>query len=114
MQGDNFVLDNNNANKTMANIWARQLIDGSRAMLFLNANTKNNITLTCDQECFENAGFFIPMTVSVYDLWNDGKFVANHSTKDPFVVENLIPNGGHAMYKMTPVYDTFIIPAPHQ
>eukprot|EP00486_Rosalina_sp_Unknown_P014819 CAMPEP_0201591164 /NCGR_PEP_ID=MMETSP0190_2-20130828/186176_1 /ASSEMBLY_ACC=CAM_ASM_000263 /TAXON_ID=37353 /ORGANISM="Rosalina sp." /LENGTH=337 /DNA_ID=CAMNT_0048048855 /DNA_START=148 /DNA_END=1158 /DNA_ORIENTATION=+ len=64
VQGGNLAL---NATST-TNIWSRELIDGSRAMVFLNVGS-STVKMTCDEECFNNAGFYDGVMVQVYDLW---------------------------------------------
>ena len=84
------------------NIWSKELIDGSRAFVFLNSGS-NTINLTCDAQCFNNSGI-VNINVKIYDLWNENAMVTQINTNQGFTVTNLEPSGGVAMYKMTPAY----------
>eukprot|EP01083_Nonionella_stella_P266070 900534_1 len=70
------------------NIWSKELMDGSRAMVFLNTGNVT-IDIICDSYCFKKAGFEYSMRLMVYDLWNGNKNIANVSSTEQFVVKNL-------------------------
>ena len=59
--------------KSGINVWSTNLIDGSKAFVFLNVKDAVQ-NVSCDAACFEKAGF--PnggIDVKVLDLWNGGK-----------------------------------------
>ena len=101
VQGGNLAV---NATST-TNIWSRELIDGSRAMVFLNVGT-DTVKMTCDEECFVNAGLPFGITVRAYDLWQDNKFIGNFTTSDGFIVESVPPSEA-AMFRFIPYYDDY-------
>ena len=106
--GDNLILSDgktiNSVNCT--NIWARELIDGSRAFVFLNA-CNDTRDIVCDQQCFNNAGLMYGIDVHLYDLWNENKFIGNISTTIPYNVSNVEGEGGVVMYKFVPSFDQY-------
>ena len=104
VQGENLILSNGSIGGT--NIWSRQLIDGSRAMVFLNVNQISS-DISCDQQCWNNAGFYYGVSVKIYDLWNNMNFIGNISTQNTFTVKNVTANGGVEMYKMVPFFDQY-------
>lgn len=99
VQGGNLALDDVNST---TNIWSRELVDGSRAMVFLNVGP-NTVKMTCDAQCFNNAGFADNIRVRVYDLWQQNKFIGNFSTRDGFIVES-VPQDEAGMFRMIPYY----------
>lgn len=51
------------------NVWARTLVDGSVAILFINFNQVLDQNVTCDSDCFLSAGFSASATLMVRDIW---------------------------------------------
>lgn len=80
------------------NVWARPLVDGSHAMVFLNAN-KSDAAVTCNADCFASIGLFPGERLAVVDLWTGAQLpeIINAS----FSVM-LAAMGGHMMIKVTP------------
>eukprot|EP01084_Bolivina_argentea_P276108 471031_1 len=95
------------------NIWSKELMDGSRAMVFLNTGNVT-IDIICDSYCFKKAGFEYPMRLMVHDLWNGNKNIANVSSTEQFVVKNLTAGAGVAMYRMEPFFDTSSVPGSYK
>ena len=105
IQGEDLVIDNKiDTNST--NIWSRELIDGSRIMLFLNVGTSAK-NMSCDAQCFNDAGFYYGVNVKIYDLWSENQLITTMSTQDILLVNNVEPNGGVVMYKMVPYFDQY-------
>ena len=107
VSGGNMVLNNGTST---TNVWSRLLMDGSRAMVFMNVGNYTQ-DVSCDVGCFEKAGFY-NVSVQVFDYWNDMKFIGNVSTSETFTVKGLSAVSGFAMYKMTPYYNEENIPGP--
>jgi hypothetical protein len=51
------------------NVWARTLVDGSVAIVFINFNQVLDQNVTCDSDCFLSAGFSASATLMVRDIW---------------------------------------------
>ena len=81
------------------NVWSKELMDGSRAMVFLN-NNAFTVNVTCDAQCFKNAGIY-GIQSTVYDLWQDMKQVAVIDCT-LYTAMDLNASGGVAMYKVVP------------
>ena len=100
------LLDGNNPAKNGVNIWSKELIDGSRAMVFINVGT-NNTDIKCDATCFQNAGFYYNISVKVYDLWNNNKYIDTIYTNNTFIVNDVMSDGGVQMYRMIPNFNDY-------
>mmetsp|Transcript_7337 Transcript_7337/g.11463 ORF Transcript_7337/g.11463 Transcript_7337/m.11463 type:complete len:142 (+) Transcript_7337:2-427(+) len=85
------------------NVWARELMDGSRAFVFLNTNNVAT-NVTCNETCFQKAGFVYSTNVTMLDLWNDNKMVHQFMTGEGYTEKDLPADGGVAMYRLASVY----------
>lgn len=83
------------------NVWGRALHDGSYAMLFLNTGP-NPMDVTCGEGCWAATGWPArATTVEVRDLWNH-TVIGTRPTSAPFTVGQLDPDGGVALFLLTP------------
>ena len=95
-----------NADAQGINVWSTNLVDGSKAMVFLNVKDAVQ-NITCDAVCFESAGF--PkggVKVDVIDLWktDDNKNIGQISTAKPLTIYGVAGSGGVEMYKLVPLF----------
>eukprot|EP00937_MAST-01D_sp_MAST-1D-sp2_P001575 g1575.t1 len=83
------------------NVWAKPLPDGEFALAMIsNEDTPQDVT--CDAACFAKAGATNKAGYKVRDLWahaDVGAWTAGSS----FTAKGLIPHGGVALYRFTPV-----------
>ena len=57
-----------NAPPSTSNVWARELDDGSFALVFLNIGP-DSANVECDSACFEQIGVYKGVNWAVRDLW---------------------------------------------
>jgi len=82
------------------NIWARELHDGSRAIVFLNVGS-SQVSLICDQRCFAKMGFSnLDTRLAVRDLWAH-KDLPDITPRAGFHASSLAAGGGFRMIKVT-------------
>ena len=99
------------------NVWARELQDGSRAVLFLNIG-EAAADITCDKACFTAMGWSadgekmkgvpgegcaaagrLPSSWSVRDLWLKRDIA---TITGPSLTAERVPGNGTALFKLTP------------
>jgi hypothetical protein len=75
-------------------IWARPLADGSWGVAFVNYDSNNNSTVTCDQGCFGSMNL---TSATVRDLWA-------HETLGQFTTfsAEVDVNGGSRTFRFIP------------
>jgi hypothetical protein len=84
---------------THTNVWSRQLSNGSFGLLFLNAGpTAANVS--CDRSCWTKMGLVDATIVAVRDLWQHIELPSR--TTEAALTAELEPDGGVALYKITP------------
>jgi hypothetical protein len=82
-----------------SNVWAKELSDGSYAVVFLNVgNAIANVT--CDTTCFAYIGVTAGNNYNVEDLWDDAHKI-NLIKTATFTAQNLPASGGHLMVKIS-------------
>ena len=79
------------------NVWARELHDGSHALVFLNAGS-SQASVTCDAACFAAIGVDPARNYTVDDLWND--VPQGTITNATFTAVDLPADGGHLMIRV--------------
>ena len=87
----------------VANVWGKQLSDGSLALVFINADKTLAANLTCDAACLGLAGWEPTQKLAVRDLWARAE-AAPTTAAAGLSVANLPASGGVAMYKLTPTW----------
>ena len=82
-------------------IWAKQLVDGSYALHFLNAHPNETRSLRCDAHCFAQAGASLDVGwgIKVRDVWAQKDLLFTDAMD--FTVSTLIPAGGSALIQFT-------------
>eukprot|EP01065_Artemidia_motanka_P020780 TRINITY_DN24825_c0_g1_i1.p1 TRINITY_DN24825_c0_g1~~TRINITY_DN24825_c0_g1_i1.p1 ORF type:complete len:434 (+),score=66.52 TRINITY_DN24825_c0_g1_i1:69-1370(+) len=83
---------------TATNVWARELADGSRAVIFIN-NGDSEADVECDRACFSSMGL-AGKNVRVRDLWAR-KDVGSVSAKDSEYAVKLGGAGKSALFRFT-------------
>jgi len=63
------VVGGNLTSGELVNIWAKPLLSGARAVLFLNNDANNARNITCDSACFQAMGFRAHGTLQARNLW---------------------------------------------
>ena len=81
------------------NVWARPLTGGRWAFVFLNVG-KTAVDVTCDTRCMGRTSL-AGKAVTVRDLWAHRDL--GERTVHTLVAKALAPEGGHAMYLLTPL-----------
>ena len=87
------------------NIWAKELIDGSRVFAFLNTG-KNTVDISCNADCFLKGGFYDGVNVNVYDVWDSNKLVATIPTNKTYTVRS-VTSPDVKIYKLVPIYNQY-------
>jgi len=80
---------------SQTNVWGRQLVHGSWAVVFLN-NQDTEADITCDSDCFSQMNFGVD-TVYVRDLWthtNNGT-----TSTSSYTAKNVPRRGGSVMVR---------------
>lgn len=82
-------------------IWAKQLVDGSFALHFLNAHPNETRSLRCDAQCFAQAGASLDVGwgIKVRDVWAQQDLLFTDAMD--YTVSTLIPAGGSALLQFT-------------
>jgi len=89
-------------NNAAANVWGRQLADGSWALAFINAGPAA-VDLACDATCLAVTGWEPEQVLAVRDLWGKQNLPpVNGSTG--IAVSGLAADGGIALFRVTPTF----------
>jgi hypothetical protein len=83
------------------NVWGRHLHGGDYALLFVNVGAVAT-DVTCGTACWAATGLASGKTFTVKDLWNKTAPADARSTAEPFTVHGVQPDGGVAMFRLTP------------
>jgi len=87
------------------NVWGRPLLDGSFAVVFLNADV-SSLDVVCDYvSCLSNSGWEPEVLMQVRDLWSH-EDLGVHPVGSGWNVSSLDADGGVAMFKFTPYWNT--------
>ena len=90
------------AGSALANVWGRPLADGAWALTFINADTAP-VDLACGGACLMATGWDANTNLTVRDLWAH-EMLPTTSVAAGLNVSGLAPNGGVAMFRVTPVW----------
>lgn len=91
-------------NQTRSAIWGRPQADGSWAIAMINADS-NPLNMTCDWQCLAATGWETEQTLTVRDLWARADLPMTNVSVG-ISVSNLPADGGIAMFKLTPYWNT--------
>lgn len=94
-------------NATRAAIWGRPLVDGSWAIVYMNADIVP-VALACDSACLAPTGWAPNQLVSIIDLWANASLgIVNVSSG---YTAGVPPDGGVVMLKFTPYFNMSLAP----
>lgn len=91
------------AGAPLANVWGRPLADGAWALTFINADASAPADLVCAAACLQATGWDAAQNLTVRDLWAH-EMLPTTSVAAGLNVSGLAPNGGVAMFRVTPVW----------
>jgi len=93
---------NSDSNTVTANtnIWARQLLDKSWAVAFVNVGS-NGANIACDRTCFSKIGFTVNTRFRARDLWQHLDLGTYNATV--YTAHSVPGEGGHVLLKFTPL-----------
>lgn len=89
-------------NETRYSVFARPLSDGAYALAFINSGNLP-VDIACGPECLSVTGWDSDQTFTVRDLWAHS-YLANSTVNAGVNVTALSPDGGIALFRITPSF----------